>query len=221
MRRSIIISTLAVLALGASAANAQNLLTNGNFEAGNTGFLTQYGVSQPFPPGPDGPGFYNVYNNTLQFNPVFGQTFGDHTTGQGLMMVVNGATTPNTYFWGQNVGVVQNTTYTFSGWFASALINPDPNPAIISLSINGGAVGAGFNVGATTGAWTQFTTTWNSGTSTVANIRLFDANLTNNGNDFVADDFSFRAPSVAPEPGSLALIGLAALPLAGLLRRRK
>jgi hypothetical protein len=220
MRRSLFF-TLTALILGASAANAQNLLTNGNFEAGNTGFLTQYNVSTPFPPGPDGPGHYNVYTNTLQFNPVFGQTFGDHTTGTGLMMVVNGATTPSTYFWGQNVAVTTNTDYTFTGWFTSALINPDPSPALISLTINGGAVGANFNVGAATGTWQQFTTTWNSGSNTVANLRLFDANLTDQGNDFVVDDLSFVGVQPAPEPGTLALLGLAALPLAGVLRRRK
>jgi len=222
MQKSILI-TLATLLLGASAANAQNLLTNGNFEAGNTGFFTQYNVSAPFPPGPDGPGHYNVYNQTIQFNPVFGQTFGDHTTGTGLMMVVNGYTLPDTYFWGQDVAVTANTNYTFSGYFTSALIDPDPSPAVINLVINGASVGTNLSLLPTTGTWQQFTATWNSGASTVANLRLFDANLTGQGNDFVADDLSFVGPttSAAPEPGTLALLGLAALPVAGMLRRRK
>lgn len=223
MRRSILI-TLATLVLGASAANAQNLLTNGDFEAGNTGFFTQYNVSAPFPPGPDGPGHYNVYNRTNQFNPAFGQTFGDHTTGSGLMMVVNGYTVADTYFWGQDIAVTANTNYTFTGWFTSALIDPDPSPAVISLVINGANVGSNLSLLPTTGTWQQFTTTWNSGANTVASLRLFDANLTGQGNDFVADDLSFIGPgnnNVAPEPGTLALIGLAALPLAGVLRRRK
>jgi hypothetical protein len=220
MRQNFLLA-LTALAIGASAANAQNLLTNGNFEAGNTGFLTQYNVSTPFPPGPDGPGHYNVYNQTIQFNPAFGQTFGDHTTGQGLMMVVNSSLVANTYFWGQNIAVTPNTNYTFTGWFTHALINPDPNPAVISLSINGSALGAGFSVAPTTGTWQQYTAVWNSGSNSVANLRLVNTNTTDFGNDFVVDDLSFVGTGVAPEPGTLALLGLVSLPGVALLRRKK
>ena len=221
MRRSII-STLAVLVLGASASQAQNLLTNGNFSAGNTGFTTGYNISGVFPPGPDGPGHYNIVTQTIQFNPAYGQTFGDHTSGTGNMLIVNGSPISNLSFWGNNVAVAQNSTYTFSGWFASALVTPDPSPASIVLSINGTALNpAGFAVNATAGGWTQYTTTWNSGANTVANLSMSDRNLGDFGNDFVVDDLVFQGPAAnAPEPGTLALLGLAALPVAGLLRRR-
>ena len=121
------------------------------------------------------------------------------------------------------MAVVQNTDYTFSGWFASALVNPDPSPASIVLSINGTPLNpTGFGVNATAGGWTKFTTNWNSGANTVANLRLGDRNTQDFGNDFVADDFVFQGSAVgAPEPGSLLLLGLGALPMAGLLRRRR
>ena len=222
MRRSIL-SALAVLVLGASASHAQNLLTNSNFSAGNTGFTTDYAISGVFPPGPDGPGHYNIVTQTIQFNPAYGGTFGDHTSGTGNMLIVNGATVSGLSFWGNNVAVVQNTDYTFSGWFASALVNPDPSPASIVLSINGTPLNpTGFGVNATAGGWTKFTTNWNSGANTVANLRLGDRNTQDFGNDFVADDFVFQGSAVgAPEPGSLLLLGLGALPMAGLLRRRR
>ena len=95
---------------------------------------------------------------------MIGQTFGDHTTGSGLMMVVNGYTLPDTFFWGQDIAVAANTNYTFTGWFTSALIDPDPSPAVISLVINGANVGSNLSLLPTTGTWQQFTTTCTNAT---------------------------------------------------------
>src|SRR5262249_9477766 len=93
----------------------QNLLLNGDFEAGNTGFTSDYTYS----PGDISPeGTYNIVRNPHDSHPG-GASFGDHTSGTGLMLAANGASNTNLVVWRQSVAVVPNTTYEFSGWGAS------------------------------------------------------------------------------------------------------
>src|SRR4051812_6854698 len=84
------------------AVRAQNLLTNGNFSAGNTGFTSEYvfvnsGVSTT-------PGTYGIRTNSQSYNPNF-NLFGDHTTGNGNMMLVDGHPTPNRTVWSETIPV--------------------------------------------------------------------------------------------------------------------
>src|SRR5262249_4207848 len=73
--------------------SGSNLIANGDFEGGNTGFTSQYTYS----PGDIGPaGSYDVVDNPAHSrphdtNPV---SYADHTTGRGLMLAANGPTAP-------------------------------------------------------------------------------------------------------------------------------
>ena len=62
-----------------------NLLTNGDFSAGNTGFTSQYTYS---PGNLLHEGTYTVDNNPHN-DSIYGASFGDHTTGKGLMLIAN------------------------------------------------------------------------------------------------------------------------------------
>src|SRR5262249_23725901 len=89
---------------------AADLIVNGNFEAGTntSGFTTGYTVSPGFL---DGPALVDVTKNPAAENQWWQPTnFGDHTSGSGFMLAVNGATTPNTPVWSQTVAVSPNTT---------------------------------------------------------------------------------------------------------------
>jgi hypothetical protein len=167
-----------------------NLLVNGDFSLGNTGFTSQYTYSTNLEPEGD----YVVGYNPHDYHPG-GASFGDNTTGTGLMLIANGAVTSNTYVWQETVNVSNATAYAFSGWAASwgELGNGiDPSPAQLEFFVNGVQIGSEFTLIAQDGQWSQFTASWNSGTSTAATITIVDMNTTLVGNDFALDDLAFK-----------------------------
>jgi len=206
-------ATAAALAM-APAAGASELLANGTFEAGNADFHSDYAymVGNFW-----GEGTYGVDNNPHDGHDLF-SSYGDHTSGQGLMMVVNGTGTENAVVWGQDAfGVVQNSEYTFSFWMASA--HPD-SPAQLAARINGDWLVGEAQATSATGVWTQYSYTWNSGGATSANVELINRNLAYQGNDFTLDDISFSGAAV-PEPTTWALMIMGFGTAGAMLRRRK
>lgn len=170
--------------------STNNLVTNGDFEQGNTGFTTDYG------PGVGGafglltnPGTYaintspsNVHNNF--FSCV------DHTTGTGNLMIVNGSNVPNTNVWCQNVTVTPNTDYLFSAWAISLENTNAANVATLNFLINGSQFGNSFSPSLTACDWQQFSTTWNSGAN--INIQIcIESDVIAGNNDYGIDDIFF------------------------------
>jgi hypothetical protein len=203
-----------------SAAHAQNLFTNGDFEAGNTGFSTAYSYFTA----PDMPeGVYGVGGNPNTFHSAF-TTFNDHTfnaEGVGNMMVVNGSPIANQVVWSQTVsGLTSGTDYYFGTWLSSVF--PD-NPASLQFLVDGNLISTTFDAPSLTGTWVGYFSQWTA-TGTSATFTILNQNLNLGGNDFALDDItlSTSAPGgtsvTAPEPGTLALL---AMPILGFLRRRK
>jgi gliding motility-associated-like protein len=160
-----------------------NIITNGNFSAGNTGFTSAYNYATPNVT----EGQYFVGPNPQAWNGSLSNC-PDHTTGNGNMMLVNGSPTPNVNVWRQTVTVTPNTNYAFSTWIQALW---PPNPAQLQFSINGRSIGNTITASLPTCTWTQFFTTWNSGNSTTANISIVNVNTQIQGNDFALDDISF------------------------------
>lgn len=160
-----------------------NLVTNGDFSAGNIGFTSQYIYSTNLVP----EGRYWVGPNARQVHNGFSPVT-DHTTGNGNFMVVNGAATPNLNVWCQTISVEPNTNYNFSAWVTSVVAG---SPAILQFSINGQTLNQPFNAPAAVGQWEQFFAIWNSGNHTSAQICIVNQNTTLGGNDFGIDDISF------------------------------
>lgn len=133
-------------------------------------------------------GTYSIDTNPHNLHSNFA-TMGDHTTGTGNMLIVNGASVANTTVWAENINVQANTDYVFSVWIAS--VNPQA-PAQLQFSIDGVPLGSTITASTTTGVWQYFTTTWNSGTrSGSLPIALVNQNLASSGNDFAVDDIVF------------------------------
>jgi gliding motility-associated-like protein len=164
---------------------ANNLITNGDFESGNTGFSSNYQYKAP-PNTTEGQYFVGpnaqAWNGGLASCP-------DHTSGSGNAMLVNGAITPNQSFWCQTVAVQPNTSYAFSTWLE--MVEPS-NAAILQFSINSSLLGSAFTPPSTPCQWTEFYEIWNSGVNTSANICIVNQNTDAGGNDFALDDISFR-----------------------------
>lgn len=168
-----------------------NQIVNGDFENGTTGFTTQYLVGTGGSWGQLSlPGTYAittspnlVHNNFISCN--------DHTTNPGnKQMVINGASTPNTKVWCQNVPLQPNTDYQFGTWVSSVV--SDPAVAQLQFSINNTQLGTVFSPTSFACNWSQFTTTWNSGMNTTAEICIVNQNTVDAGNDFALDDITFR-----------------------------
>jgi len=179
-----------------------SVVTNGDFSAATTntltrGFTSAYTYMTTASPCPgcccgalSSEGTYSVNTNPHNLHNLF-TAFGDHTTGSGNMLIVNGAATANVTVWTQNINILPNTNYVFSTWATS--VNP-ASPAILQFSINGSPLGSTINLSSTLadGVWQYFTTTWNSGSNSgTLPIALVNQNTSSGGNDFAVDDIVF------------------------------
>lgn len=186
---------LLLLAATSGMAKAQcNLVTNGDFSAGATGFTSGYtqSCSTSAMTGPYGSldmsGAYCVYTN-----PSAGHSLFNNCTYMGNMLVANGATTTNTAVWSQTVSVMPNTTYRFTVQASSVY---PASPAQLVLSVNGSMSGA-TTLNTTACSWQTLSYTWNSGSATTATLSIYDMNMDASGNDFAIDNISFStAPTV-------------------------
>ncbi len=173
-------------------ATTSNLIVNGDFSAGNTGFTSQYLYS---PGNLSSDTSYDIGTDPQTDNPS-GLSFGDHTTGSGLMMLVNGATNSGVILWAETVNVTPNQTYSLCAWMAQWAA---PRPfSTMEFLINGVQAGSDFTNTAA-GTWQQFSSIWNSGSATQAAITIVDLNLDYSGNDFALDDISFGPAELANE----------------------
>jgi hypothetical protein len=194
-----------------------DLIVNGDFEAGNTGFNSSY-VYSPSDGHP--PGVYAVLADPSSWHEAF-TNFGDHTSGSGLMMVVNGsqstAGSEGNTFWEESVHVATGHQYVFSFW-ATSLYSQNPADLNVYLDINGASV-SNWTLSAAVGSWAQYQVTWTAATDPT-DIHLVDRNGEFSGNDFAVDDISLLAVVPLPASAWSGLAGLAGLGCFGVIRRR-
>ena len=197
---------LALIVCAGSAHASANIISNGDFEAGNTGFTSNYAYFAPgtglFPPAT-----YTVDTNPNNDHPAWA-SYGDHTTGSGNMLVVNGwspssgqdvGTGPD--FWTQTVNVQAGQSYSFSFWGASSY---GQNPGQVQLLVDGVATGPTFSLD-NVASWTNYTTAFNSGANSFLTLSLVETGGQYSGNDFAIDDIS-AAP--VPEASSIVTMAL-------------
>ena len=196
-----------------------NLVVNGDFQAGNTGFTTAYsaagiGAAE---------GTYSIVSNPFPSNPSATSYF-DHTfgTSDGLMMAVNGATTPSQLVWGEAFsGLTIGQQYVFSLWLSSWFAAPNLPNATLDIRI-GGVSRAIFFAPTVAGIWERRSFSWTATSSSIAFAAIFDTELAVFPNDFALDDIGMVAfgdpapdelghPSPVPEPSTYMAGAVAAL----------
>lgn len=176
--------------LTARGLSTQNLIINGNFEAGRTGFTTDYMVGTVPCYGfgyLDCEGTYDVISN-----PQLGHTgfapCNDHTSGAGLMMVLNGSAAFQNV-WCEDIVVMPDMDYVFTAWITSVV---SASPPVLQFSINGTPIGPNFSSSGAVCQWEKYEVIWNSGSNTNAEICILNENTATGGNDFAIDDLGFR-----------------------------
>jgi hypothetical protein len=209
---------LAAALASVSHASTVDLIVNGDFEAGDTGFFTDLTVDNSFIDA----GEYSIVTNPTTVNGSFTSS-GDHTTGSGNMMAINGTTTPGTLSWGQTVNVVTGTQYNLSFWVMSLFGNGSTS---LGINFDGSTVKTVDNIGAGSGVWTQFTESWVATSTGAIDVKLLEFSTGFAGNDYALDDISLTfeetttiQPVPLPAAGWLLIGGVAGL--FGLRSRRR
>jgi hypothetical protein len=207
MRRTVLLIalTIALLASSSGVAMAANLVTNGDFEAGDTGFTSEYTyVASPGPQALWNEMTYAVGVNPQQYHYLWSSYF-DHTKGDGTgkMMIVNGSDeVADKIVWSEAIAVNPNRPYRFSLWGATSY---PAAYAVLDVYINDVWVGQ-YSAPTVVATWSQYTVDWNSGAATTADVELICNTLVHTGDDFALDDISFEPLSldvlVDIKPGS-------------------
>jgi gliding motility-associated-like protein len=167
--------------------NECNLVTNSTFEGGPYGFTSTYTYTAPAIGANTTSAEYTVSNNPNPWNSTASNCI-DHTTGNGNMLIINGASIPNISIWSQSLAVSPNTNYNLSAWVSQW---SNISPSILQFSINGTPIGTPYNSPVGTCNWNQFFTNWNSGLNTSAVVSILNQSSSINGNDFAIDDIYF------------------------------
>lgn len=161
-----------------------NLIPNGDFSQGNTGFISEY-TFQAVNTGQTGA--YGINTNAQTWYAAAGACM-DHSTGAGNMFVGNGSVSPGVKAWKMVLPVTPATNYQFSGWIQSV---SSGNPSGLKIYINNKPTSYGLNAPVANCQWIQERVNWNSGNNTSVEIALVNEELNATGNDFALDDLFF------------------------------
>jgi len=224
-----IICAVAMAGLAASSALAQNLVTNGDFNAGNTGFTSEYTYVAPatnvlF----NGPGAYTVADSAGAVHNNWPDIAGQDGAGDNFL-IVNGATSGNADVWVSNtIAVTQNTDYFFEAYATNICCNLYVGAGsaltfFVAGDVSNSTLATFTTTNAPIGAWQFLGNSWNSGNNTSVTLRLINASLSFDGNDFGVDTINFSTTSIAPavpEPASWAML-ITGFGLIGAAARRR
>jgi gliding motility-associated-like protein len=172
-----------------SQVNNINLIYNGDFELGDVGFLSDYRAKSSNLNELNRT--YGVVTNSSFWNPAMGNCI-DHSFGNssGKMLVVCGSTynAGTDVLWKQKIAVEQNKSYDFSFWLQTLELS---NAAEIKVYINDVLVSSNLAIDQVC-VWNQYVSNWNSGSDSIAEIKLINKTFSSVGNSFSIDDLVFK-----------------------------
>lgn len=168
--------------VSSSTSGSQNAV-NWNFSSGNSGFGTQYIYS---PTSIWNEGTYAVGSSANAVHPNFA-AWGDHTTGTGNYMIINGSTSGIKTIWSQTVALPAGSSATLSLWMLT-LATPAGQ---FRVKINGTVIGSNQTTPTTVGVWGNYTFPFTVPASGNAVVLIESVSTLLAGNDFGLDDIQF------------------------------
>ncbi|MFN5371172.1 MAG: T9SS type A sorting domain-containing protein [Bacteroidia bacterium] len=176
-----------------------NLVVNGDFEAGNTGFTSEYtfkadvaGNSELIPATT-----YGVGANAATYHPQF---VGVGRSGNQL--IVNGNVGSIKTVWSQNVNVVSGKEYNYSAYVQNVF---PTSPGIIRFYAGSTLVGTVSPTGIAT--YAEFAGSFTATSTGALELKIVSSNLASTGNDFGIDDISFTEVCPPCDPSNLIVNG--------------
>jgi hypothetical protein len=164
-----------------------NLIVNGDFENGNTGFTSQYIYKVDGPAGNElVPELtYGIGPDASTYHPLF-----DGLGRSGKFMIVNGNEDFVRTVWAQSVNVEAGKEYEFSVYVSNVY---QAEPANLRFTANDAVLGTFTPVIDGVSSWFNYTASYNAAFTGPLEIKIFTDNLTLQfGNDFGLDDISFK-----------------------------
>ena len=226
-RKILLSAVVAAFALAPSIASAAtNLITNGDFSAGFSGFTTSYNIVAPTANSmvPEG-------RITIADNPVGVHHFWVNLGATGNpMLIANGSPTSNLTIWQESaINVVSGKTYNFSADVMNVCCNVtfhgtnSPSTIKFEISTNGTTwtdlVDHTTTPPADAGISDLVTATYIAGLTGQIDLRAINTIDVRSGNDFALDNLSFA--SAVPEPGTWAMLFLGFGAIGLMMRRRQ
>ncbi|MBV9987360.1 MAG: T9SS type A sorting domain-containing protein [Chitinophagaceae bacterium] len=163
-----------------------NLITNGSFESGNSGFSSDYsnGIST---------GNYTSYAISSAPTAIYNWWCMTPPTDGNNMLVADGATSANQRVWYQTISITPNTYYAFSGQFLNIFNNNGINDPNIVVKVNGTTV-VNSSLPFDGCNWSVLSGGWLSGASDYSATIAIYSNPSGSdgyGNDFAIDNLMF------------------------------
>ena len=159
----------------------RNIIVNGDFEGGNSGFTHEYQYGNPG--GPFGPNNLSVGPNPMAYNNSW-TPCGDHTSGMGNQLIVDGSTVAGRAVWCQQVPTTAGRMYQFI--FSVQSVFPN-NPGQLVVEVDGVGIG---NVSAGgICSWNDFDACFTA-RSGLTEICIRETTGDGFGNDFAIDDIA-------------------------------
>lgn len=212
------------LAVTAPASAATNLLTNGSFESGFTGWslsnvgggtapvVIPYGSNASYPTG--------AFGEVILPNTV--TSFSPDAVGSSLAYFSSDTANPDTL--SQTIALVAGQTYNLGfDFYAPANGIGNPNDATLLFRINGMQVGSVLTAGSVTGTpaqtWFNFNTTFVAAANGPATLALDFRGLGVTAADFGVD--RVYATAAVPEPATWAMMIFGFGAVGSTVRRRR
>lgn len=225
-RKIILSAVVAAFAMAPSLASAAtNLITNGDFSAGNSGFTTQYNYVAP------SPGImWDEGNITIAANPFSVHGYWVNIPGSNPMLIANGATKGNLTIWQESaINVVAGGKYNFAADVMNVCCNDSfkgsNSASSIIFQISTDGVTWNDLVSHTTtppgdaGVLTALSALYTAGATGTVSLRAINNINAPSGNDFALDNLSFA--SAVPEPSTWAMLFLGFGAIGLMMRRRQ
>lgn len=166
-----------------------NLIVNGSFEAGNSGFGTDYSSWATTTPE-----VYAIWTNATDFYSWWCA----NAPAQGSnMLVADGSDSAGSRVWYQTVSINPNTWYQFTGQFLNLFTTSGANDPNFNIKINGTSVYSG-TLSYNNCTWETIAACWYSGAEdNTATIEIWNWPNADTlwGNDYAIDNLTFKENS--------------------------